>query len=254
MLYNVKYLNIGGGNSCHREAGWSNLDYAFEHYKSKRDYTRVDIQHNLMSGEPLPIKDSSVEAVYTEHTMEHITDDKVLIVFKEVKRILRPRGVFRVAIPDSDKMLADLKDPNMTDQAVFDYWLVHGQNNTKEKCLLDLTCSHLLDRITKEELWDIINKSATPEEIYEEMYRIVKTYVDFTPEFQSQYPAYHISWWNYNKMKKYLKLAGFRMVSDPLAYHETEYDFFKAKFIDRTKIDYTTRVEAVKTEKPPKSV
>jgi predicted SAM-dependent methyltransferase len=63
----------------------------------------------------IPLKDDSVNAVYSSHMLEHLSRRDSQSFFKEVLRILEPKGVVRIAIPDlghfvdsySDHMDAD---------------------------------------------------------------------------------------------------------------------------------------------------
>ena len=50
-----KYLAIGGGNF--RQDGWINLDYPFERRAGKQ-HPVIDVEHNLMSMDPLPFPDN----------------------------------------------------------------------------------------------------------------------------------------------------------------------------------------------------
>jgi predicted SAM-dependent methyltransferase len=49
---------------------------------------------------PLPFPDSSVAVAYTSHTLEHLYPDEAVRMLAEIRRILRPDGVARVAVPD----------------------------------------------------------------------------------------------------------------------------------------------------------
>lgn len=245
----IKYLNLGGGNFCHRENGWTNLDYEFEYYSSKRDPERYDIKHNLMSPEPLPIENSSVELVYTSHTIEHLTEERVLALFKEAKRILRPRGALRVCVPNSDIFYSYLLNPAIAADYMAKGWLGRHHTASKEYCFIDAVCSFAFG-LSDKELWEIIKGFKIKESVYEELYRIAAGKHNFTMEEQAKNPGYHTSWWNWRKLSHYLATAGFRKISAPLKQNESEYDIFHAKYIDRTRPEYTLRVEAVKTEKP----
>jgi predicted SAM-dependent methyltransferase len=49
---------------------------------------------------PLPFPDRSVEVAYSSHTLEHLFPDQALALLREMRRVLRPDGVARVAVPD----------------------------------------------------------------------------------------------------------------------------------------------------------
>ena len=253
---NIRYLNIGGGNFCHRENEWVNLDYPFEAYKSKRSPWRMDIFHNLMLDISLPIESDSVESVYTSHTIEHLTEEAVIRMFKEVKRILVPRGAFRIAVPNSELFFQFMKNPEIDDEKIATLWFGHNIGYSKERTFLDEVCSHLMGKLSDAEVREIINKHETRESCFNELYEIAdkRFGIKFTSELQSKTPAYHISWWDHKKLKEHLKIAGFKKISEPLKRNESEYEAFHAKYIDRTVPHLSLRVEAIKTQKPQRSL
>lgn len=58
--------------------------------------------HDLSRGIPLP--DKSAEVVYHSHVLEHIPRENAAEFMGECFRVLRPRGVLRVAIPDLERI------------------------------------------------------------------------------------------------------------------------------------------------------
>ena len=50
--------------------------------------------------EPFPLPDNSVDRIHSEDCFEHIEVDKYPKILKELYRILKPGGVFRLAVPD----------------------------------------------------------------------------------------------------------------------------------------------------------
>jgi predicted SAM-dependent methyltransferase len=53
---------------------------------------------------PLPFADKSYDFAYIEHGIEHIQYQEAQFFVKEVKRILKPGGVFRIATPSFTKL------------------------------------------------------------------------------------------------------------------------------------------------------
>ncbi len=80
-------LNIGCGNNA--KPGWINCDMR----------RAADMMLDLR--QPLPLDDNSCDIVYSEHFFEHLDHpgpaDRFL---EECVRVLRPGGVFSVAVPD----------------------------------------------------------------------------------------------------------------------------------------------------------
>ncbi len=57
--------------------------------------------HNLAKGIPFP--DGSVDAVYHSHFLEHLDRPIAEQFLREVRRVLRPGGIHRIAVPDFEK-------------------------------------------------------------------------------------------------------------------------------------------------------
>jgi SAM-dependent methyltransferase len=57
--------------------------------------------HDLRKG--IPAEDSTVDAVYHSHVLEHLDRDAVPGFFAEIRRVLRPGGVHRVVVPDLER-------------------------------------------------------------------------------------------------------------------------------------------------------
>ena len=56
------------------------------------------IYHDLYDRFPIP--DSCVDRILSEDCFEHIEEDKYEQIFNEIYRILKPGGLFRLAVPD----------------------------------------------------------------------------------------------------------------------------------------------------------
>jgi predicted SAM-dependent methyltransferase len=81
-------LHLGSGNE-HKD-GWVNVDLA--------GYP-VEAAWNLAQRLPLP--DGTVEAVFHEHLLEHLTLEEGFAFCIESHRLLRPGGVLRIGVPDA---------------------------------------------------------------------------------------------------------------------------------------------------------
>lgn len=90
-------LHIGCGN-VYKE-GWINIDNNEYH-----NIKKLDLEFDLVN--PLPFPDNSVDYIFNEHFLEHLTveDGKKAIV--EFMRVLKPRGVLRIAMPDLKSSVA----------------------------------------------------------------------------------------------------------------------------------------------------
>jgi predicted SAM-dependent methyltransferase len=86
-------LHLGCGPRV--EPGWLNAD--------KFD-ARADIYVNAYNR--LPFADGTFAIVFCEHMIEHLRIDKVPSFLREVHRVLRPGGLFRVTCPDLGLFIA----------------------------------------------------------------------------------------------------------------------------------------------------
>ena len=103
VVENAK-LNFGPGpNWIKPSSEWINVDV---------DPDRADIVINFRDFKHLPLRDDSIECVYGSHVFEHISIFKTPIVFKEVFRVLKKNGVFRLVLPDVEKSINEYINSN----------------------------------------------------------------------------------------------------------------------------------------------
>lgn len=76
-------LNLGCGNNI--LSGWDNHDMD------------VDLT------KPIPYADLSVQKIFAEHVIEHLTSAEMMNFFSECYRILQPGGILRVVFPDIEQ-------------------------------------------------------------------------------------------------------------------------------------------------------
>jgi len=112
-------LNIGCGDTPTK--GWRNYDNSWSVRLAKNNVlTYVLRETGVFSASQLkfitfsenanilwangikriPENDSTADAVYSSHMIEHIEKDDVSLFFKEVRRILKSGGIIRLAVPD----------------------------------------------------------------------------------------------------------------------------------------------------------
>jgi len=83
----MEKLHLGCG-SIYKE-GWINVDL---------DAPNADVQHDLTT--PLPVGSGTIQFIYTEHFIEHISRQQAVDFLKECRRVLKENGVLRVSTPD----------------------------------------------------------------------------------------------------------------------------------------------------------
>lgn len=88
-----KVLDVGGGDNALYKS----------HLSGDIDYVSVNIDPNIAPthliepGDPLPLKDNSMDCCVSMNTLEHVYDPKFLIA--EMHRVLKPGGKMVITIP-----------------------------------------------------------------------------------------------------------------------------------------------------------
>jgi predicted SAM-dependent methyltransferase len=89
-------LNVGCGTDY--KEGWINIDN-----NSDNNIEKLDLNWDMRK--PLPFKDKSVDYIFNEHFFEHLTPEEGQVVMKDLKRILKPGGIMRIAMPDLEGVI-----------------------------------------------------------------------------------------------------------------------------------------------------
>ncbi len=87
-----KFLNVGCGNRFHPD--WVNVDLS--------PLDNSVITHDLSQG--IPFSDGSFEVVYHSHVLEHIPRNQAKTFIQECYRVLKPKGILRVVVPDLESI------------------------------------------------------------------------------------------------------------------------------------------------------
>jgi predicted SAM-dependent methyltransferase len=91
----MKYLNLGCGNRFFGD--WVNVDFVS---------TGPCVQsHNLLEGIPFP--NESFDIIYHSHVLEHFKKADAIGFVKECFRVLKPKGVLRVVVPDLEQIVKE---------------------------------------------------------------------------------------------------------------------------------------------------
>ena len=84
----------------HLGCGWRNFGKEWIHIDGG-DYEHLD--HKDIT--KLTFKDESVDLIYVSHVIEYFNRDEIKIILSEWKRVLKPGGTIRIAVPDFIKLM-----------------------------------------------------------------------------------------------------------------------------------------------------
>ena len=90
-------LNVGCGTDYKK--GWINVDN-----NTDNNIEKLDLNWDLRN--PLPFEDNSVDFIFNEHFMEHLTVEQAIQANRDLLRVLKPGGVLRIAMPDLEGVVA----------------------------------------------------------------------------------------------------------------------------------------------------
>lgn len=198
-----RYLNVGAGKWRHPL--WHNLDHPFEGYEKSQG--SLDIAHDLMSDKPFEIADNSVKAVFTSHTIEHLNDQYVLRMFKNIYRCLEPGGYFRITCPDA--ALA-YRFYSLGDKS---FWEPHDKDYTLEQLFLSVFSASYSNIMDADEKYRISDEEV--KRVFTEM-PMEQAFDHFTKDkpvsLISKHPQSHDTWFTEEKLMRMLAEAGFTNV------------------------------------------
>lgn len=127
-------INIGCGQTP--TLGWRNLDNSFSIKlanfdrvsrffsaiglldKSQAEFIDFANRNAIEYADAtkIPCEDGVCEVLYSSHMLEHLDPDEANIFLRESKRILRPGGIIRIAVPDLQKCVSDYLETGDADK------------------------------------------------------------------------------------------------------------------------------------------
>lgn len=137
-------VNIGCGKTPCK--GWRNFDNSISVklsrilffdvllYKLKiidgNQYTFIKTcrENNIEYGnvaKKIPLANNSVEVLYSSHMMEHLDRDSANHFLSEARRVLRPNGIIRLALPDLKKLVEEYIQSEDADKFLTSTHLCH---------------------------------------------------------------------------------------------------------------------------------
>lgn len=211
----------GFGGGFHHPC-WTNVDLL---KKNSREFNpEKDIAHDLLSLDPLPIQSQSAELVYSQYAIEHIPNNSVLRMFKEVNRILKNKGIFRIVTPNIELDYIAYMNKDISFYEWIDYfsqphiYKQHGYKSPLNQSSFEqIFLSHFATnastlhregehkRVSDEELIHVFNTMSLEDALDHCTSRC-------SVEVQKRFRQNHMNWWSHSKLNKMLNEAGFKSV------------------------------------------
>lgn len=102
MFKEMKYYQVQSGLNCLNlgcgyrfDSQWTNVDFV--------STGKNVIAYNLIKG--IPFEDNTFDLVYHSHVVEHFPKSLAEFFIRECYRVLKPKGVLRVVVPDLEQIV-----------------------------------------------------------------------------------------------------------------------------------------------------
>lgn len=108
-----KGLNVGSFTSMlnnSRDTVWTNIDILdLKEYAKAYSYNFIQCD----AKNRLPFPDKEFDYIVVSHFLEHLTRDEALSFLNECRRVLKPLGIIRVSVPDTDLLIRKYKEGSL---------------------------------------------------------------------------------------------------------------------------------------------
>lgn len=207
-----------------------------------------------MALQDFPIESNSAQAVYSSHTIEHVSDVAVEKFLAESHRILTQGGIIRLTAPDAELDWRAYHDKDIE----FWYWrhepLFNSPNFSaapmKQASPEQLFMLHLFSQLSNTSKDTNTQRRFDDAEVAEilhqnEMTAAFDYFVQYC-RFNDQYPGNHINWWTKDKAIAFLRRAGFTDIRISAYGQNYCASMRNTRFFDNTMPKISFYVEAVK--------
>ncbi len=195
----IKYLNVGDGRFA--RTNWRLLDYAGDDSNYNYRASLIDYNINLLNLEPWPLKGNSFDIVYSSHCLEHLTMESIEHSFRQIQRILKPAGIFRLTVPDIDCAYEAFLNEDLA-------WFETNANAPDKSSIY----SHFLNFFSNKNSEEI-DKIAFRND-FEKLPKIefLNKYINQKIDMATHRFEYHASWINFDLVEKLGSSAGFSQI------------------------------------------
>ena len=238
---NRQFINFGPGSFKHKF--WQNADRYYEGDKNWSDIRdnkynmQIDVEWNLTANKNLDIENNTIEICYCSHLIEHAWDDNVQFFFKDIHRILKKGGVFRVVCPDIDLGIESYKTGDK-------YFWINNKSN-KPIAYEFLEYNSLITHkdnsfcLSPDEADAFIKK-------HKDVYAALNKASELSDRDLQDKIAAHVNWFNKEKVVKFLKKAGFKDIQVN-AYKQSVAPVLRdVRYFDKTDPEVSLYIDAIK--------
>lgn len=229
-IINKKFYNVCAGGHISFGGGfwhplWRNLDVMNPQKNWGNTFiASKDIIYDMLNMEPLPIESNSAEIIQCQYSIEHVNDKAAAFFFKEVYRVLKPGGLFKIVTPNAT---LDYLAYNNNDKLYFDWLDIHSskemvENQGYKKPLREVSfeqvvMAHFAASVSENHIGN------NPQVISDAEFRKVMSTQKMEdaleyctskcdPEIQKKFRYNHMNWWNHDKVQQFLSKAGFNKI------------------------------------------
>jgi predicted SAM-dependent methyltransferase len=110
-----KIVNLGGGSNIYDRWLTADID------------ARADVYVDIMR--PLPFGNGTIDVIYLEEVVEHISSEQGRLLMAECLRILKPSGHLRLTTPDLDAYASSFDGTVEAANAINDIFYEHGHRH-----------------------------------------------------------------------------------------------------------------------------
>lgn len=120
--FNKQFANIPlklhlGCGTVYKD-GWINIDN-----NSDKNIKKLDLNYDLSDG--IPFEKDSVDYIYNEHFLEHLTVEEGQVFLKDCLRVLKKGGVMRIAMPDLEYSVKEYFNSNWKEENAEEFKKFH---------------------------------------------------------------------------------------------------------------------------------
>lgn len=115
------YVNLGSGTK--NVKGFINIDF----------FTAPGIDYGADLRYPLKIPNNSIDGIFCEHTLEHLTYNQADALLKESHRILKPGATIRIVVPDLSLFIMNYHENNSEWFSKWEYLMFQSSRDEARK-------------------------------------------------------------------------------------------------------------------------